>query len=109
MNVGDFGSFMVTLNAPPALEERIVDWLLERQDGVGFTSYAANGHGSDHDRLSVAEQVSGRQRRIEFRVEVSREAVDAFIAALSAIFGGADVYYAVLPVSRSGHLREIAP
>ena len=108
MSTSTFGSFVVTLNLPPALEERIVDWLLEREDGLGFTSYTANGHGGSHEHLSVAEQVSGRQRRLEFRVEVPAESVDSFIAGLSAAFGGADVYYFVSPVIRSGHLREIA-
>lgn len=109
MSTGNFGSFVVALNVAPALEERVVDWLLEREDSLGFTSYAANGHGRSHEHLSVAEQVSGRQRRLEFHVEVPAESVDSFVAGLSAAFGGADVYYFVLPVIRSGHLREIAP
>jgi Protein of unknown function (DUF3240) len=108
MSTNTFSSFLVTINVPPALEERVVDWLLEREDAPGFTSYIANGHGANHEHLSLAEQVSGRQRRIEFRVEVPSDTLDAFVAALSAAFGGADVYYFVLPVNRSGHLREIA-
>ena len=107
MTASDFGSVLVTINVPPALEERFVDWLLDREDTPGFTSYAANGHGSRHDHLTVTEQVSGRQRRLEFRVEVPAGTLDAFVAALSATFGGADVFYVVVPVIRSAHLREI--
>ena len=51
--------------------------------------------------------VGGRQRRLEFRVEVPAGTLDAFVAALSATFGGADVFYVVVPVIRSAHLREI--
>ena len=107
MSQKDLSSYLVTINVPPALEERVVDWLLERGDGLGFTSFVANGHGAGHEHLSVAEQVSGRQRRLEFRVEVPAGTLDAFVAALSATFGGADVFYVVVPVIRSAHLREI--
>jgi hypothetical protein len=96
---------IVTLNIVPALEERVVDWLLSRDDG-GFTSRAAHGHSSRHDLLSAAEQVSGRQRRLEFEVELRSTALDGFIADLSDAFTNADLYYSVVPVLRSGHLGE---
>ena len=96
----------VTVNAPPAFEERVVDWLLSR-DTPGFTSYAAHGHGSTSEDLTVAEQVSGRQRRIEFRIDVAAAALDGFLAALTAAFAGTDLYFSVSPVLRSGHLRGI--
>lgn len=98
----------VTLNVAPTLEERIVDWLLDRDAASGFTSYAAHGHGARHAGLSLAEQVSGRQRRVEFRIELPEAALDEFLAELTASFGGFDLYYFVSPVLRSGHLREIA-
>ena len=96
---------IVTLNIVPALEERVVDWLLARNNG-GFTSRAAHGHSSRHDLLTTAEQVSGRQRRIEFEVELSADNLDVFVAELSAAFANADLYYTVVPVLRSGHLGE---
>ena len=92
---------------PPASEERFVDWLLSSDVVAGFTSYAAYGHGARHDHLSVAEQVSGRQRRIEFRIQLAAEALDGFIAALAAGFRGVDLYFVVTAVLRSGHLGEI--
>jgi Protein of unknown function (DUF3240) len=96
----------VTLNAAPALEERVVDWLLTHAAAGGFTSYAAHGHGVRHDALSVAEQVSGRQRRIEFRTEVAAAELEEFLRLLAARFAGTDLYYFVTPVLRSGHLEE---
>ncbi len=96
---------IVTLNIVPALEERVVDWLLSRDSG-GFTSRAAHGHSSHHDLLSAAEQVSGRQRRLEFEVELPAAALDDFIAQLSDAFANADLYYTAVPVLRSGHLGE---
>jgi hypothetical protein len=97
----------IALNVAPAFEERVVDWLLARDAASGFTSYAAFGHGARQDELSLAEQVQGRQRRIEFRVELPNGALDAFVAALTASFAGTDLYYYVTPVLRSGHLRRI--
>lgn len=97
----------LTLNVAPTFEERVVDWLLEREAVAGFTSYAAHGHGSRHDELSLAEQVSGRQRRLEFRVELPAAMLDGVVAALAESFAGTDLYYYVTPVLRSGHLRRM--
>jgi hypothetical protein len=101
----NFSGVIVTLNIVPALEERVVDWLLSRDDG-GFTSRAAHGHSSHHDLLSAAEQVSGRQRRLEFEIELQAGALDGFIAELSEAFANADLYYTAVPVLLSGHLGE---
>jgi hypothetical protein len=97
-------SVIVSLNASPTLEGRLTDWLLERDERLGFTSFAAHGHGS-HGPLSIAEQVSGRQKRVELRVELAADELAAFLAGLRNGFGGADVYYVVCPVIASGHLR----
>ena len=96
----------VTINVLPAAEDRLTEWLLGRHEVAGFTSVAAHGHGASHDDLSVAEQVTGRQRRVEVRLEMAAEAVDALLAALLAAFEGTDLYYFVTPVLRSGHLRR---
>jgi len=96
----------VTLNVPPAIEERVVDWLLDRDATSGFTTEAVHGHGSRHGNLSVAEQVGGRQRRVEFRIELPVVALEAFVADVTESFAGVDLYYFVIPVLRSGHLRD---
>jgi len=106
MSEQPINTLTVTLNVVPALEERVVDWLLARDDAIGFTSYAVHGHGADPGRLTVAEQVSGRQRRMEFRVELSAAALDGFLAELGTEFAGVDLYYFVSPVLRAGHLRR---
>ena len=94
----------VTVNAPPALEELLVDWLLER-DVPAFTSYLVHGHTSrPAARLTIAEQVTGRRRRVEFRIEIAAAEVEAFLAELQALTGPADVYYFVIPLLASGHL-----
>ncbi len=94
----------ITINVAPAMEERAIDWLLGREDVMGFTSRAAYGHGASHTDLSVAEQVTGRQRRAEIRLEIAADVLEPLLAALSAAFDGVDLYYTVTPVLRSGHL-----
>jgi hypothetical protein len=101
----------LTLNGSRTLEERLVDWLLSRDEVAGFTSYPVQGHAARDDELSLAEQVAGRQRRHEIRVELRSADLDAFIAALVRDHGEADLYWFVVPVVRSGHLgkRAITP
>ena len=98
----------VTLTLAPALEERIIDWLLGRQDVETFTGYTAYAHAAAGGDLSVAEQVSGRRRRVEVRVELQAQALDDWLAELSEAFGGADVSYFVAPILRSGRLHRPA-
>jgi hypothetical protein len=100
-------SVAVTLSLAPSLEERMIDWLLGRDDVVTFTGYTTYAHGGDGRDLSVAEQVSGRQRRLELRVEVRGAPIDPWLAALAANFAGADVDYLVTPVLRSGQLSAL--
>jgi hypothetical protein len=109
MMQGDVERVAITLNVAPTFEERVVDWLLERDGASGFTSYAAYGHGARQGELSVAEQVSGRQRRIEFRIELPRGSLESFTAALATSFAGTDLYFFVSPLLRSGHLRDTLP
>ncbi len=93
---------LVILNVSPELEESLVDWLLAREDGGGFTSFAAQGHSTRHDNLSVAEQVSGRQWRQQFQVQMESASVDEFLDALQASLGSGGIHYWVLPIFRSG-------
>lgn len=108
MTEPNVGAVAVTLTLAPALEERIIDWLLGRQDVETFTGYTAYAHAATGSDLSVAEQVSGRRQRVEIRVELQAQALDAWLAELSEAFGGADVSYLVVPVLRLGRLDRPA-
>lgn len=103
---GTVMKLIVTLDVAPTLEERVVDWLLSSDTAEGFTTFATYGHGSRHDELSVAEQVSGRQKRVAFRAEIEAGALDVFLESLRSRFAGSDVRYFVTPVVASGQLRE---
>ena len=93
---------LVVLNVPPVVEEPVVDWLLARENGGGFASSPVAGHSSANVGLSAAEQVSGRQRRYQFQVQIELTELDAFIAGFREEFGAADVRYWVLPVLTAG-------
>jgi hypothetical protein len=90
-------SVILTLSVPPSVEDAIVDWLLAREETLEFTSQAVHAHGGVHHRLSVAEQVTGRRRRIEFRIELRESSIEPFVASLSAAFLGADIRYFATP------------
>jgi hypothetical protein len=94
--------FIIT--SPPSLESDLVDWLLSQDGGTGFSSTTVNGHSTQHDHLSIAEQVSGRQRRLQFQVQLAGDLLDEFVAGLKSEFAGADLHYWVTPVLAGGHL-----
>ena len=97
---------MVVLNVAPQVEEAVVDWLLARTGSSGFTSFPVAGHSTRHDRLSIAEQVAGRQRRVEFQVQMDAASVDGFLADAASSLGTLGVRYWVFPVWRAGHLSD---
>ncbi len=101
-----YDEVLIVLNGPPGIEEPLVDWLLAREDSTGFTSFPVSGHSTCHVGLSSAEQVSGRQRRQQFQVQIRRDAVDTFLDNAGKSFGTAGIRYWVLPLSSCGHLKS---
>jgi hypothetical protein len=92
---------LLVLNIPPSLEDDMVDYLLALDEVKGFTSFTAQGHGGG-EQLSVAEQVSGRRRRVQFEIIVDIDLVDNIVAGLSTNVGK-DIAYWQLQVSGIGH------
>jgi len=95
---------LITLTAPPAIEESLVDWLLQSATHAGFTSYLVYGHSSRSDGLSLAEQVTGRKKQIRFQMHIAGPEVPAFLQGLKQEFAGVGVHYWVLPLAEAGHL-----
>lgn len=94
---------LLILIADPKLEEALVDFLLQQNGVSGFTSAMVNGHGTSHaDRpapqLSLVEQITGRQRRVQFMLHAEQRVVQALIATLKAQFHQADMHYILMPV-----------
>jgi len=104
MNDISSAQVLAVITSPPSLETEIVDWLLSQDRGSGFSSANVNGHSTQHDHLSIAEQVSGRQRRVQFQVQLDAGVLDEFLESLKTVFSGADLHYWILPISAGGHL-----
>jgi len=62
----------------PNIEELMIDLLLEQPDISGFTSHIVNAHGAGAIELSMQEQVSGRQQKVQFMVYGTQSALQAF-------------------------------
>jgi hypothetical protein len=93
---------LLTLIAPVGLEEPLVDWLLKHASSHCFCSGPINGHSVSHESLTVAEQVSGRQRQIRFEVYAPEGEVDLMLERLRGDFVGAGIHFWVVPLLGSG-------
>ena len=94
---------LLTLLAPPTMEETLVDWLLSHSDIKGFTSQAANGHGRGH-AMTVAEQVTGRRKQIVFWIELEQYHAEKIIVELQQDFPGSGLHYWLMPLMNSGSI-----
>jgi hypothetical protein len=97
---------LVVLTSSPAIESELIDWLLSREDEIGFTSCAVHGHSANYSHLSIAEQVIGRQRRQQIQVLLHESLLDNFLSSLVAELGDIDLHYWVIPVLAGGRLTR---
>jgi nitrogen regulatory protein PII len=93
---------LLILNTRPELEEDLVDYLLSLSCVSGFTSYPVRGHGH-HQNLSVAEQVSGRRKRLQVELMLEEDAVPTVLSGLVENVGR-DINWWRMPVMDSGML-----
>lgn len=93
---------LLILNTRPELEEDLVDYLLSLSCVSGFTSYPVRGHGH-HQNLSVAEQVSGRRKRLQVEIMLEEDAVPTVLSGLVDNVGR-DINWWRMPVMDSGML-----
>ncbi len=93
---------LLVLTLSPALEEDLIDCLLGLEGVDSFTSQEVYGHG-EHGVLSVAEQVSGRRKRLQVSVLLPPALIDTVLAALLEEVGK-DIDYREQPLGRVGHL-----
>jgi hypothetical protein len=90
----------------PDLEEQLVDLLLEQPDVSGFTCVLVQGNGNP-GKMSLAEQVSGRRRRLRIEVVLPTVAVAALLERLRGGLAPDTVYW-IESVSGFGKLGELA-
>lgn len=94
--------YLVTINVPPGLEELVVDCLLMLESEHGFSSLPVSAHDHRNEGLSLAEQVTGRQRKIRFQMYVPEQGLSVLLAQLRQEFSGSGIHYWVLPVIENG-------
>ena len=92
---------LVILNAASALEEAVVDCLLTLESEHGFSSFPVSVHHHENKGLSLAEQVSGRQKQICFQIHVDEEGAKLLLNRLKEEFAGSGIQYWVLPMLES--------
>lgn len=95
---------LLTILAPPATEETLVDWLLEVESEYGFSSVPVSGHSSGHHGLSLLEQVTGRKQQVRFEIHLPVAETQPLLQKLRADFQGAGLHYWVVPLMEWGHL-----
>lgn len=93
---------LLILNLSPELEEDMVDYLLPREAVGGFTSYHTRGHGH-HADMSLAEQVSGRRKRLQFEIIIEESEVANLLAGLADKVGK-DILYWQQAISNIGRI-----
>lgn len=92
---------LLILIVPPTLEEMLVDILLVQEKISGFTSSKVSGHGTVHgegEALSIVEQVTGRQQRIQFMMHATVIDLKILVATLKAKFRCSDIHYILMPI-----------
>lgn len=95
---------LLVIVATPANEESLVDWLLERSEISGFSTMRIDGHGSRHSDLTLAEQVTGRQRKVMFHVHADCEKVRGLLDALKTEYRGDGLHYWLMPLLEAGQI-----
>ena len=95
---------LLVLNVSPALEDELADYLLSTRPRAGFTSRAVHGHGEGRpEDMSIAEQVSGRRKRLEFVLIVDESEVDALLDGVRKHVGRGILWWQQ-PLLRQGRL-----
>jgi nitrogen regulatory protein PII len=88
---------------PEALEENIIDHLLEHPElACGFTTAKVEGHGQGAVYRSTNEQVRGRARRVKMEVVMNNEDAQELVAHLKEALPTREIAYWIRPVHEFG-------
>jgi hypothetical protein len=95
---------LLVLSIPPALSDDLVGWLLENESTGGFTSVNVWGHSGDTRRYNITEQVTGRQKRVQFQLAGNIDAIQTLLNQLKQHFIQTGIHYWIIPVLEEGQL-----
>ena len=96
---------LLSLTLPHAVAQHVEDLLLSRPDLVpGFTTSAAEGHGSVVPLVEPGELVAGHSPRTQIRMVGPEENMRAVLALLKAQLPRTNLFYWLVPVIEMGRL-----
>lgn len=95
----------LTLIVPKALEENLLDLLLEHEAlGRGFITAEVEGHGRNATYQSSAEKVRGRTRQVEMKIILQHADTHTLLQDIKQAFPRANIMYYAAPVTELGSL-----
>ena len=93
----------LTLIAPQALEENLLDLLLERDALVGgFTASGVEGHGRNVVYQSSAEQVRGRAHQVKMQIIMRHADAQTLLHDIKQALPHANIIYYITPLAEFG-------
>lgn len=93
----------LTLVVPKALEENLVDHLLEHHElASGFTTLEVEGHGQGATFQSMSERVRGRARRVQMQIVLNREDAQTLVQHLKESLPTPEIAYWITPIAKFG-------
>ena len=95
----------LTLMAPPSIEEKLFDLLLESEGDELFTSVPAFSHGMSLGRLSSLEKVLGRSASVQVQILVTEEEMNRLLDRLRQQFPGSGLRYWASPLALEGEVK----
>lgn len=99
-------SCLLTLSLPPAQESLLTDWLSE--SGLfGFSSWRGWGHTSDVGRMSLREQIQGKENRVFIAIHLDSDAADLLLQQLASTWPQLDVHFWIQPIIKAGKLNDL--
>jgi hypothetical protein len=98
---------LLILIVSPSLEEVLVDILLQHTAISGFTTSNVSGYGTGHSanhgegavKLSLVEQVTGRQQRVQFMMHASLADLQHLVDDFKVRFKSTDIHYILMPIA----------
>lgn len=96
---------LLTLTLPAALEDDVLDFLLDHPDWAGgYTVTDAHGMGRGMRLSSTMEQVQGRRRSRQVAIAGEGAQLRQLLAALAQQIPSSEVSYWLLPMTEFGRL-----
>ncbi|MGB4811509.1 MAG: DUF3240 family protein [Methylophilaceae bacterium] len=93
---------LLTLITSPSLEEAMIDWLLMQTEISGFSTSKIDGHGAREKSYSALEQVTGRQKKLQFVVHTETTIAAELVAQLKQKFKNTGLHYYITPIIEFG-------